>query len=94
MCFLSFCPLLRHEEENPFATLLIMTRESFTKSQTLRAEELIAAGKNKIFQPVSQSLDSIAPPVQTTGNKYSADCVHRHFALQVFDRNWDMFSDR
>lgn len=85
--------MLRHHEENPFATLLIMTRESFTKSVTRRATELKAAEKNKLFQPVSQSLDSIAPPVQTTDNKYSAACVHRHFALQVFDREWDKFSD-
>ncbi|PNP39966.1 hypothetical protein TGAMA5MH_08232 [Trichoderma gamsii] len=71
-----------------------MTRESFTNSETPRAKELKAAEKNKLFQPVSQSLDSIAPPVQSTDNKYSAACVHRHFALQVFDREWDMFSDR
>lgn len=71
-----------------------MTRESVTKSESLQLKELIAAEKNKLFQPVSESLDSIAPPVQSAGNKYSVDCVHRHFALQVFDRNWDMFSDR
>lgn len=70
-----------------------MTRESFTKAKSPRLRKLIAAEKNKIFQPVSESLDSIAPPVQSTGNLYSADCVHRHFALQVFDRKWDMFSD-
>ncbi|KAL9474022.1 hypothetical protein ACSS6W_008402 [Trichoderma asperelloides] len=93
ICFLSFSPLLRHEEENPFATLLIMTRENFTKAKSPRLRKLIAAEKTKIFQPVSESLDSIAPPVQSTGNLYSADCVHRHFALQVFDRKWDMFSD-
>lgn len=86
--------MLRHADENAFATLLIMTRESFTKSKTPRAKELIAAEKSKIFEPVSQSLDAIAPPVRTTDNKYSAACVHRHFALQVFDREWDSFSDR
>ncbi|KAL6890859.1 hypothetical protein GGI43DRAFT_425328 [Trichoderma evansii] len=95
MCFLSFSPLLRHEEENPFATLLIMTREIFAKSEkTPQLGELIDAEKIKIFQPVYESLDSIAPPVQSTDDIYSPDCVHRHFALQVFDRNWDMFSDR
>lgn len=94
MCFLSFSPLLRHHDENPFATLLIMTRQSFTHSETSRVKQLIAAEKNKLFQPVSQSLDAIAPPVQNTDHKYSAACVHRHFALQVFDREWDMFSDR
>ncbi|KAL7917903.1 hypothetical protein ACQKWADRAFT_305654 [Trichoderma austrokoningii] len=95
LCLLSFSRLLRHTDENPFATLLIMTRESFTKSQNLRAKKMMAAEKKKIFEPVSQSLDAIAPPVQTTDNKYSAAlCVHRHFALLVFDREWDSFSDR
>ncbi|UKZ68466.1 uncharacterized protein TrAtP1_009501 [Trichoderma atroviride] len=94
LCFLTFSPLLRHHEENPFATLLIMTRGTFTRSDNPRTREIIADEKVKLFQPVSQSLDSIAPPVQTTDNKYSAACVHRHFALQVFDREWDMFSDR
>jgi hypothetical protein len=91
---MSFSPLLRHEDENPFATLLIMTRVSFTQSKSPRAMELLAAEKNKLFQPVSESLDSIAPPVQTTDNKYSAACVPRHFALLMFDREWDSFSDR
>ncbi|KAK1237983.1 hypothetical protein MKX08_002562 [Trichoderma sp. CBMAI-0020] len=94
LCFLSFSPLLRHHEENPSATLLLMARGSFTKSDHPRVKELIADEKDKLFRPVSESLDSIAPPVQTTENKYSAACMHRHFALQVFDREWDMFSDR
>ncbi|KAM0264934.1 hypothetical protein ACHAQJ_000450 [Trichoderma viride] len=94
LCLLSCSLLLRHEDENPFATLLTMTRESVILPESTNIAKLVAAEKRYIYQPTFEPWDALVPPVRVTGNKYSAACLSRHFALLLLHRNWDLFSDR
>ncbi|RFU73039.1 hypothetical protein TARUN_9212 [Trichoderma arundinaceum] len=93
LCLLSCSPMLRHEDENPFATMLAMTRESVIQSGSPNIDALISEEKHNLSHPVSESLDAIMPPVQAADGQYSAASVPRHLLLLLY-RNWDLFSDR
>ncbi|KAL7791841.1 hypothetical protein V8C37DRAFT_416589 [Trichoderma ceciliae] len=93
LCLLSCSLLLRHQDENPFATMLAMTRESVIQSGSPNIEKIIAAEKHNLYHPVFEPLDAITPPAQAIVKNYSAACVPRHLALLLY-RNWDLFSDR
>ncbi|KAH6603548.1 hypothetical protein Trco_008323 [Trichoderma cornu-damae] len=93
LCLLSCALLLRHEDENPFATMLTVTRESVVQSESPAVEKLIAAEKHNLYHRAFEPLDTMMPPAQNAGEKYSAASVPRHLALLLY-RNWDLFSDR
>lgn len=80
-------------DENPFATMLTMSRESVVQSQSSNVEALVAAEKHNLYHPAFEPLDTMTPPTQAAGENYSAASLPRHMGLLLF-RNWGLFSDR
>ncbi|KAK5994601.1 hypothetical protein PT974_05080 [Cladobotryum mycophilum] len=90
LCHVVFTKLLRHQDENPFATMLAMTRESVsvpvnTNRELYEKEQLL------LHAPSGTELDEYAPPL---GDKDITlkSVLRRQLGLVVW-RNWDQFAD-
>ncbi|KJZ73421.1 hypothetical protein HIM_07215 [Hirsutella minnesotensis 3608] len=84
--------LLRHEDENPFATLLTITKEAVISDVgTVRKE--LESEKKDLYRPANTALDELAPPVAEGADPKSRDVVRRRLGLIMW-RNWDRFALR
>ncbi|KEY69014.1 hypothetical protein S7711_03317 [Stachybotrys chartarum IBT 7711] len=88
---LSACKLLRHEDENPFATLLTSTRQSVTEIVDSVQKDL-KQEKQLLYKKAGTVLDEYAPPLLADERAEMRDIVRRQTGLLLW-RNWDRFSE-
>lgn len=79
---------LRHTDENPFATLLALSRQTVTHVDT----EITDAEGRKMFQPSSFALDEYCPPITKLADHNIRDLLRRRLGYVMW-RNWDKHSD-
>lgn len=94
---IAFGKMLRHQDENPFATLLTMTRTSVVCPSTYGIPESLQSEltleKRNVYMKIGAALDEYAPPMHVHGEKKTKDVVRRKLGLLMW-RNWDRFSAR
>ncbi|QLI69201.1 uncharacterized protein G6M90_00g055530 [Metarhizium brunneum] len=83
---------LRHQDQNPFATMLAMCRLSVTNSDAGLQEEICGEGY-QTFEPSSTILDDYAPPIKIEQGCETETVIRRRIGLLMW-RNWDKFSER
>ncbi|KAG8417018.1 hypothetical protein J3459_013071 [Metarhizium acridum] len=83
---------LRHQDQNPFATMLAMCRLSVTNSDAELEGEICEEGY-QTFEPSSTILDDYAPPVRVEQGCETETVIRRRIGLLMW-RNWDKFSER
>ncbi|KJK79340.1 hypothetical protein H634G_04931 [Metarhizium anisopliae BRIP 53293] len=83
---------LRHQDQNPFATMLAMCRLSVTNSDAGLREEICEEGY-QTFEPSSTILDDYAPPIKIEQGCETETVIRRRIGLLMW-RNWDKFSER
>ncbi|KAH7140702.1 hypothetical protein EDB81DRAFT_692084 [Dactylonectria macrodidyma] len=84
--------LLRHEDENPNATLLTLTRKTVDHNLQSVAADLYQERQLMCIENGTK-LDELAPPISLGAPKYHPRNTRRELGLLVW-RNWDKFSDR
>lgn len=89
---LSACKLLRHEDENPFATFLTSTRQSVTGVVDSVQKDL-KQEKQLLYKKAGTILDEYAPPLPSDERAEMRDIVRRQTGLLLW-RNWDRFSEQ
>ncbi|KAI9158920.1 lactose permease [Paramyrothecium foliicola] len=83
--------LLRHVDENPFATLLVMSRKSVNHSLDSVAKDL-KEEKKQLSTAAEGTVDQYAPPITTDHVNGLKGILRRQLGLLMW-RNWDRFSD-
>ncbi|KAF7549131.1 hypothetical protein G7Z17_g6612 [Cylindrodendrum hubeiense] len=91
LTLISLGALLRHEDENPNATILTLTRESVIHQMDSVKKDL-EAETQLIFQSSGTKLDELAPPLAVGDPEDTPAALRRKLGL-VFWRNWDRFSE-
>ncbi|PHH84598.1 hypothetical protein CDD83_1680 [Cordyceps sp. RAO-2017] len=84
--------LLRHQDENPFATLLAIDCESVTHDMESVQKDLDAEFAD-LHRPTNTALDELAAPVPDLGKADARELTRRRLGLVLW-RNWDKFSNR
>ncbi|KND89023.1 hypothetical protein TOPH_06313 [Tolypocladium ophioglossoides CBS 100239] len=87
-----FSRLLRHEDENPFATMLALTRDTVTHGMRCMQGDL-ESEKLDMCRPTDTVLDEYAPPVDSEDDPMKGNVVRRRIGLVLW-RNWDKFASR
>jgi hypothetical protein len=84
--------LLRHQDENPFATVMAVTRDGVRHG--IEAMEKDLAEEDKlVYRPAGTELDSLAPCVSEDDKDSEEKSLRRMIGLVLW-RNWDKFFDR
>lgn len=79
---------LRHHDENPFSTMLALSRQTVTHiDKEVSTEE----GQN-VFGPSSFALDEYVPPIANPLSGDMRNVIRRRIGLLMW-RNWDRYSD-
>lgn len=91
LTLVSLSALLRHEDENPNAALLTLTRQSVIHQMDSVKRDL-ETEKKFTFQSSGTKLDELAPPLKVGDPEDSPAAVRRRLGLVLW-RNWDRFSE-
>ncbi|KAM4055726.1 MYND finger domain-containing protein [Hirsutella rhossiliensis] len=92
LTLVAFSNLLRHEDENPFATLLTITRDSVMHGMPCLGANL-QSERQHLYRPYNAVLDELAPPAAAGDKADVRDVVRRRLGLLMW-RNWDKFASR
>jgi hypothetical protein len=84
--------MLRHVDENPFATLVTMSQDTVTIPTASVAKEM-KREKELLTEASGTALDGLAPPLQMDQQGKLRDVIRRRMGLFLW-RNWDRFSDQ
>ncbi|KHN97544.1 MYND finger family protein [Metarhizium album ARSEF 1941] len=92
-CNLTFAAgCLQHKDQNPFATMLAISRLSVTGIDKELEDDLCEEGF-KTFEPSATILDEHAPPI-TEEQGFGMETVLRRRIGLLMWRNWEKFSER
>jgi hypothetical protein len=92
MCLLNTSKLLRHEDENPFATAMAATQDSVLHTLDSVEKDLVEEDK-LIGKPAGTELDILASCPSAGDTDVDMKILRRVTGL-IFWRNWDKFFDR
>lgn len=91
LTLVSLSALLRHEDENPNAALLTLTRQSVIHRMDSVKKDLDTE-KKLTFQSSGTKLDELAPPLKVGDPEDIPAAIRRRLGLVLW-RNWDRFSE-
>lgn len=84
--------LLRHEDENPNATLLTLTGLSVVH-QMESVKRILGIERELLFERAGTKLDEYAPPLAAGDPEDTKAAIRRRLGIVLW-RNWDKFSER